>query len=89
MTDNTSGRIDDDEIRGCALAAFTLSTALLTFIIAKKLMNDAQVDEFLEGVLQSLERFPAPTDPGLRKARSTIEALAHVVTKGRAPRRQP
>jgi hypothetical protein len=47
------------------------------------------VDEVLEGILNSLEDFLPPTDPGPRSARALVDAIAGIVAFRRTQSRPP
>jgi hypothetical protein len=68
-----------DETKGLAIVGMTMGIGILTRLEAKGLLAAHDVDEVLEGVLNSLEDFRPPTDPGVRSARVLVDAIARIV----------
>jgi hypothetical protein len=79
-----------DETKGLATVGMSMGIGILTRLEAKGLLAAHDVDEVLEGVLNSLEDFLPPTDPGARSARALVDAIAGIVafrrTQSTAPR---
>jgi hypothetical protein len=85
--DETTPKID--ETKGLATVGMALGIGILTRLEAKGLLAAHDVDEVLEGILNSLEDFLPPTDPGPRSARALVDAIAGIVAFRRTQSRPP
>jgi hypothetical protein len=71
-----------DEARGLSIASTSLCFALVTLLFNKGIIQRADMDDFFESVLESLETDLTPTDPAARIARSIIDSMAQVAATG-------
>jgi hypothetical protein len=76
----------DSDTRGAAIVGMSMGISLLSVMVSKGVMNDQDVDRYLESVLTSLEGFQEPNDPGVQKARILFDGISQIV---RGQTRQP
>jgi hypothetical protein len=62
-------------VDGCAMVGWALSNAMLSFMVGRKIMSSAEAASLLEGLLQTLEAHPAPTDPAIAEGRKLLETM--------------
>ena len=71
-----------DEARGLSISSSGLCFALVTLLFNKGIIQKADVDDFFESVLVTLETDLTPTDPAVRIARDIVETMAQAATSG-------
>jgi len=74
------------DCNAAALVAMGLAQSLFTILRAKKILNDAEVNEILEMVLAGLENIRPANDPGVRQARKLAESIGRVAAEKRRKR---
>lgn len=73
-----------DDTRAFAIAGMAMSLGLLSTLQSRRVLSDAQTDALMEGVLTSLENFLEPNDPGIKKARVLVDAMAQIIVANRS-----
>jgi hypothetical protein len=76
MTDNRDDLLN--EARGLSIASASLCFGLVTLLYKKGLIQKADMDDFYEGVLGTLEKDLSPTDPAVKVARGLVDGMAQV-----------
>jgi hypothetical protein len=71
-----------NEARGLAIAGTSMCFSLVTLLFKKGVIRKAEMDDFFEGVLETLEKHLAPTDPAVKVARGIVDGMAQVAATG-------
>jgi hypothetical protein len=71
-----------NEARGLGFASYSLVFALIGLLHKKGILSREEVNEFYEGILQTIENSPYANDPAGRIARGLIDGMAQVTATG-------